>query len=162
MLVPPKLSLPDPIAVAFSALLTERDVIAGRITELRKRRQDVENAIEAMRPLVPESLSRKSAADLLSNPARDEDEGEDDAVLAIDPSNPFSGLRFSVALHKFMRALTVPASPPELARGFEQAGWGFSNPNTSHKTNQVGVTLRRFEGKLFMKHQDGSWSAIPV
>lgn len=161
------------IADAFEALQAEEQRLKLSIESLEKRTVQVRQALDAMRPLLPQtplplkpvdawpsSDSLKATLQRFPYPlesAKEQPEDDEQAVGA----GLFEGLQFSQALHKFMLVMP-PATTTEIARRFEQAGWKFKNELQTGKVNQVGVTLRRFRGKLFETDAEGLWHALPL
>lgn len=141
------------VANAYMALRSEETQLVGKLKILHAQLDQVRAAMTAMKPLLPK--------DIVSTDEDEADDVADETSTGLASNHPYSGLTFSKALHKFM--LGSPSmNPPDIAKQFEQSGWQFSNPQTTHKTNQVGVTLRRFRGKLFEQAEDGKWFAVPA
>lgn len=173
----------DPIRLAYSALLKEQVILQRRIARLQARLRNVERAITTLKPLTADSveedaeaaqaggsqpLQTAAAQRLMSlalghNPEseeEEEEEEEDEEHHAQEPGNRFAGMPFSIALKNYMDLMGEPKTTSQLASGFEHAGWRFNSPTQSAKVNQVGVTLRRFEGKYFRRAGDGLWASI--
>lgn len=172
--VSPKAS--SAVAEAYKVLSAEESAITDQIKALQAKQSALREVLVSMRPLLESNADGKlthrgqvvwpfptsSNSKQESVPVRasgggevEEEEEEEDGDL----TKPFAGMRFSQALWKNMHGR--PAMPtPIITKLFEEAGWKFRSDQWNHKVNQVGVTLRRFKGKLFDQNDDNLWFAL--
>lgn len=136
----------EPIENAISALQLKESKLTHLLNQTEEELRRTKSALASLRQLgAPIPLSSLVDSDELGD--------------SQDASSPFAGLRFSQALHKFLLN-KPPSTTSEIARGFEMEGWRFKTPNQNAKVNQIGVTLRRLEGKLFREIENKRWIAL--
>lgn len=170
--VSPKAS--SAVAEAYKALTAEHALINEQIKSLFLKQKALQDVLESMKPLVesyqtrvrinpqaawPFPLDVAKKQDVQTSLAVGGEDEEEDEDGDVDPGNLFAGMKFSQALWKHM--IGKDALPtPIITKTFEQAGWKFRSDQWNHRVNQVGVTLRRFKGKLFEQNENGLWFAI--
>jgi hypothetical protein len=141
---------PSALRAAWNALEAEAAQVQSRMDALETRLSQVHAAMSALKPLLPTPFTAATAPN-----------SEDEINDGLEVSNPFYGLTFSSALYKFMLN-QPPSTTSEMATGFEMAGWRFKpGQSVSARVNQIGVTMRRFENKLFRRHDETRWVAMP-
>lgn len=137
-------SVDDPIRAAFRALAQEQHVLSIDIERLQKRLNDVKAALVTIRPLIASEDPSDSA------PAQD-------TLPLTGAIGPYSGMKFSQAFRQFMRSLPEAMSVPDITTRFADSGWKFSSDERATQLNQVGVALRRGEGKHFAREENNRW-----
>jgi hypothetical protein len=145
------LSAEEPSALrgAWIALEIEAAKVQSQIDSLEARLGQIRAAMSALKPLLPTPFLAQTGQNT-----------DDEISEGLEKSNPFYGLAFSSALYKFMLN-KPPSTTGEMAVGFETAGWKFkANQSLPARVNQIGVTMRRFEGKLFRRVDENRWVAV--
>ena len=174
IMVSPKAS--SAVADAYKALAAEEAVIVEQIKQLQAKQKALRELLDSMGQFLasapakattrldpqaawpfPTSSKPEDAQRPLivgSGDKLEEEEEEDD-----DLDNPFAGMKFSQALWSFMR--NHPSMPTTvITKLFEEAGWKFSNDQWNHKINQIGMTLRHFQGRLFDQNKEKNWHTL--
>jgi hypothetical protein len=135
------------IVAAIAILHQEEASLATQITKLQTRLNSVHSAIASMSTLVEDVHIAKEVVPLLTK-----------LTEVQRTSTGYEGLPFSKALSKFMENAQNPMGASEIATLMKTAGYIFGSKNES---TQVFVALKRNEGKLYLKTQDGKkWVAI--
>lgn len=174
IMVSPKVS--SAVADAYKALAAEEAAIVDQIKQLQTKQKALRDVLDSMGQFLaeapkstkrldpqaawpfptssrPEPAQRPLIVGSSDKPEEEEEEEDDDL------DKPFAGMRFSQALWKHMQ--NRPGMPTTvITKLFEEAGWKFSNDQWNHKVNQVGVTLRRFQGRLFEQDEEKNWYAL--
>jgi hypothetical protein len=130
-----------PLEVALDSLRKEEERLAAELRGVQVRQNELQTELTELHALMESIQKRLNAA------ARPQ------LTLAPAPIESYSDLPISEAVAKVLSVKGKPMTVPEIAD--ELIARGFKSTSSNFK-NLVGVTVRRLQGKRFLR-DDGRW-----
>lgn len=132
------------LAAALESLEEEERSLAAELLSLHARTQELEARLREVRDAI--------------GPVKKLINGTPKFSLNPPQEQSYDGLPISDAIHKLLTTLHKPMTPPEIARELLARGY---TTNSENFTNLVGVTVRRLDGKRFMRDDENRWTYMP-